>query len=743
MFWVIVMAANSRADPETQYLQIYEVIQNADALQDGQSEQALGKYREAQAALKALQKSYPDWSSKLVALRLNYLAAKLGDMSPANQADVVRVSTNFTVMAKTPTVGGLFPKMPAAAKVFVVDCQRDSSAARTTTFAFQGLINQTSAEIYLISNPWHRDQLEFSGKPFEILPRLSGTNAGLRTLFQRYHAQVQKMFVYDPAKDWTWYLALMCSAQQAGIPVTDTLAADLQAEFAWEGAVADLRGKWSNRKEAYDWALSHLMPNCSRQVVFAVKRGMPLADYAVATKGFTFWLDFGAERAQVERIFRSRGYGLGTALMGYANTGDDANAVANPFGIGYVASDFYANGSFWSSFPNKLYSQAAGKAQRAVPGKIYASIMWSDGDNIQFDQNPIYLFWRSKVRGSVPVATQLSPALIELNSPLLDWYYAKLTDNDELVCGPTGLQFIFIQSYRDDLFASWCRLSKTWVAAAGLRSGRIWVAPNPSVKYATYMQGIGYEGVFGEGWRLKTGNPPKIEAYGAATEAELYERFKAIQPDSTRPVFVNFTPIVGGFNMANGGYAALERQVDRIEAEFPGRYVFMLPRDQFATIRAYYDGINLNEAGASPMTTNYLRAVDSGDGRFTVVEQNGSRCWRLHKKSSGHYLYLDVDDLFRPQPGQALEVELEFLDNESGEISMEYDSTDVRATLGGAYKLYPQKIRRSGNGQWKQARFRIFDAGFGGSQNDDADFRFYHSGEEFFVRAVRVRRVGS
>jgi hypothetical protein len=425
--------------------------------------------------------------------------------------------------------------------------------------------------------------------------------------------------------------------------------------------------------------------------------------------------------------------------MGYSNSGDEANAVSNPFGVGYVVSDFYANGSFWSSFPNKTYSQKPGKAIAAEPGKIYASIMWSDGDNIQFDQNPDYLFWQNKDRGQVPVATQLSPTLIELNSPLLDWYYANLTDNDELVCGPTGVQFIFIQSYRDALFAPWCRLTRAWTAAAGLRSARIWIAPNPSVKYTTWMQTCGFEGAFGEGWRIKTGHPPKIEAYGTWDEAALYKTMAEMKPDPTKPLFVNFTPIVGGFNVANGGYSALNRQVARIKADYPGRYVFMLPRDQFATIRAHYEAHRLREISATPAAADHLHVVNSGDGRFSATERNGSACWLAQKGASGHYLYFDADEYFRPQPGQPLEIQLEYLDNEPGEITLEYDSTDIRAAFGGAYKVHLQKIHQIGSGQWRLSRFRIMDAGFGGSQNDGADFRFGHSGEELLVRAVRAR----
>src|SRR5258708_5717229 len=143
------------------------------------------------------------------------------------------------------------------------------------------------------------------------------------------------------------------------------------------------------------------------------------------TFGLKDFLDFNTEQAEIEKIFQTKGYGLGTSMMGYANTGDAANAIANHHGIGYVVSCLFANGSYWSSFPNKTHMQTPGRVVPVQPGNIYAHIKWSDGDNLEMDQNPLYKFWHDPTRGTIPVATELAPALQELNSPLLDWYYSK------------------------------------------------------------------------------------------------------------------------------------------------------------------------------------------------------------------------------------------------------------------------------------------------------------------------------
>lgn len=635
---------------------------------------------------------------------------------------------------------GMFPKMPPAANVYVVDCRRDSTESKMTAWALQGLINQSSAEVYVISDDGDWEQLTFSKKPYIVLKGLPGADSGLRTLFQKYQGRVKKMFIYDPSQDWTWYLALMSGAQQDGIPVTEAIKEKLISEFGWKGRVEDFRNRWPNRIAAYDWALVHLMPHCSKQVVFALHMDKRLCDYVVATKGFDFSLDLGKpdERAEIEKIFRTKGYGLGTSLMGYA--GDSANETANPFGIGYVVSDFYGNGSFWSSFSDKTYTQPPGKAIKAEPGKIYVSIMWSDGDNIAFDQHPLYNFWREPAHGTIPVATALSPTLQELNAPLLDWYYSKMTTNDELMCGPTGVQFIFVQDFNNELFPAWCRLTRVWCADAGFHDVRIWLAPYGGWKYITYMKTCGFTGVLGEMSVVQEGFPPKLDTDGVWSAEKLYKGLVSLKPNPLAPVFHSFTCIVQGFDTKQGGFAAIKREVDRVEAAYPGRYVFILPKDQLATMRACYeeDGSKIIGIGL-PLTHGGLEAIPDGDGHFTVVQHEGRRCWLVPKLTTPNYFYVKVNKLFRPEPGTTLEIDLAYFDAGSGDISLDYDSTDVRAPFGGAYKTYPERVHRTNSRQWKLARFYVNDARFGHGENGGADFRFNNEGSDLLISGVEVQ----
>jgi hypothetical protein len=68
--------------PDDQYLRIYGMIEQGDALQTkGQADQALAKYREALAALQAFDRDHRDWNPKLLAYRFKYLADKVAALS--------------------------------------------------------------------------------------------------------------------------------------------------------------------------------------------------------------------------------------------------------------------------------------------------------------------------------------------------------------------------------------------------------------------------------------------------------------------------------------------------------------------------------------------------------------------------------------------------------------------------------------------------------------------------------------
>jgi Flp pilus assembly protein TadD len=90
----LVVPARAQS-PDDQYVLIYSVIQEADALNNlDQPAQALPKFLEAQSALQRLQKQFPDWHEKVVGFRLNYLAVKIAAVTNKVTTATAAITTN-------------------------------------------------------------------------------------------------------------------------------------------------------------------------------------------------------------------------------------------------------------------------------------------------------------------------------------------------------------------------------------------------------------------------------------------------------------------------------------------------------------------------------------------------------------------------------------------------------------------------------------------------------------------------
>jgi len=80
---LVLSSLCARADAlDDQYVRIYNLIQEADLLNsNGQINQSLSKYLEAQNALQKFHRINPDWNPKVVNFRLNYLSTKVAAAS--------------------------------------------------------------------------------------------------------------------------------------------------------------------------------------------------------------------------------------------------------------------------------------------------------------------------------------------------------------------------------------------------------------------------------------------------------------------------------------------------------------------------------------------------------------------------------------------------------------------------------------------------------------------------------------
>ena len=122
---VALPMVRAQQSPDDQYIAIYSLMQQADALQAaGQPRSALDGYAQALAELQKFQKMFPYWDSKIVSFRLDYLTEKVNNLA----AQFPAIPQNGT-----PTNAAVNPSPPAAdvvSTVSVTDVEAQLSASR-------------------------------------------------------------------------------------------------------------------------------------------------------------------------------------------------------------------------------------------------------------------------------------------------------------------------------------------------------------------------------------------------------------------------------------------------------------------------------------------------------------------------------------------------------------------------------------------------------------------------------------
>ncbi len=431
---------------------------------------------------------------------------------------------------------------------------------------------------------------------------------------------------------------------------------------------------------------------------------------------------------------------------------------ADALGLGAMA-----NASFFQHYPlADRYQQNAKPTRERLQaegildehGKIkprcYVAHYVGDYDAAAWLYHELPRMWRDPARGTTALSWAFNPNLC-VRFPLgMAWARERRTANDWFVAGDSGAGYLnpgFLSTPRphSGLPSGWhaweehCRklyrqwdISLTGFIIDGYARGLDQEGLDAYARFSPdgiVAQKIGRQGLHGElpYVRMATdlsGSPPDVARTISRLAKGMPPRFVVCRSILQTPTW----------------YAHVEQELKKLRGEsvqVVDLYTLMWLVREYESHRDVYTNSGLahaQEVVATPDESSGLAPLDVADGPLSETTYQDTRCWRVGGKEAGNYLYFDVDDSFY-HPGQGnLAIECEYLDQGPGRIVMEYDSTDVTATLGGAYKASPTVVERHGGNRWHTVTFAVPDARFAGSENGGADFRFFCDGHELLIR---------
>ncbi|MHB0998284.1 MAG: GxGYxYP domain-containing protein [Armatimonadota bacterium] len=267
-------------------------------------------------------------------------------------------------------------------------------------------------------------------------------------------------------------------------------------------------------------------------------------------------------------------------------------------------------------------------------------------------------------------------------------------------------------------------------------------APSWAEMAARIDKGFGYGTPIPQ--QLVNGVPASfVQSFHVAQMREFEAELRRVFADSVgrsgySPTFKTYRCIIVTPSMITGIIEKLRKEFPEAKVEVTDlrNYYRLLGQKLRSPLKSpYSDAV---EVTAQPDAHQGLRAVPSSGGYFEIQTVQGSKAWSLKQMQHGLFLCIDVDDAFTQRTaGKPMEVEVEYLDQGTGTIELQYDLLDPAAPLDGAYKNARPVIELKDSGEWRTASFRVDDPRLNNRQNDATDFRLAKAQNDTLV----IRRV--
>jgi len=384
--------------------------------------------------------------------------------------------------------------MPEYPETLCLDIPENVNPRRIEFETLQGIVNRDGPHLFLgrKEDRW----METYVRDYGIRPRSADDGQVLAAFANR----LKGLVVYDDRVDGAAYVAATLGGLDDLLPVSNTIHFRDQALFETLGLdiVLDLRGRFADSVEAYEWALDNLMPRSSRTVAHSVlgpdidgvKAGpwkWPGMDWAVSQRGFVFRLTC------ADIPMESYGYKVGGSpdqarLYKRILEALEPNAEITGFGepeghwismvsrAGHYAFHYGTNASFHAQVKARgtLRQSSPDGIPRADDDSVFVCLMASEGDTMKGPLTFYYESWNNKERGEYPLNWGINPIMATRHPAMMETLYREATPNDCFFAGASGAGYAYLGDMSQEDLEAYARHVADLSALADIRVFDVW-----------------------------------------------------------------------------------------------------------------------------------------------------------------------------------------------------------------------------------------------------------------------------
>ncbi|MCA9448741.1 MAG: hypothetical protein KC931_16585, partial [Candidatus Omnitrophica bacterium] len=349
----------------------------------------------------------------------------------------------------------IFPKFDPPRHLQVAPLDDASLIDRQLYTSLQGLVNRKEPRVYYVTRDIDTSWLEYYRDTYHLDVTSYET---AQELLKRYAEEISGYIVYDPENPDSRNIALLMGGLQNALPIHPSEAGLVESVGLKE--LDDLTGRWSDRYEAYRWALAELFPKGNQRVLGVNCVDEPhwpsqsfwLEDYLIAGNILTFDLS-AARRDREDRKLLDEIYGAATApgcIIGWRsarNVEHEMVGFAARRGFFTLCGLSVANITVHTAIPKteKPFKQKhISKAEVGpVEKKIYVAFMNTDGDSLGSMLHFQSGRFLEPQHGLLPYSWGFLPLAYDLLPGIAQRNWEMMKPNDYFVAATCGAAYTY------------------------------------------------------------------------------------------------------------------------------------------------------------------------------------------------------------------------------------------------------------------------------------------------------------
>lgn len=193
-------------------------------------------------------------------------------------------------------------------------------------------------------------------------------------------------------------------------------------------------------------------------------------DYAVATRAFTFRPETSGDELfdSILESVETNGSYLGWFTGDFAGEADGVERCSQ-HSVYVAPTDYFENMTVFSGVNDSVDHDGTVESPD-LENKIYITLTYTEGDNLQYNQKRMRWLWDRDARGEVPINWSTAPLLIDAAPKILSYYQQTATENDHLMCGPSGVGYMYPRPWPEETLHEFTDQTARYMEKSGLET---------------------------------------------------------------------------------------------------------------------------------------------------------------------------------------------------------------------------------------------------------------------------------